>query len=81
MDFSTLQVGQLEEEMFSSISIAREDQYGPCSSVVFLHCDSFTGKTRRKGILPRIHIVFFKDLFKARLFHKPGLQQHTVPLV
>lgn len=80
VDFSTPQGGQLEEETFSSIFIAREKTIGPCS-VVFSALQFFHWQNQKRGDPAQNSHVIFKDLFKARLFHKSGLQWQTIPSV
>ena len=74
MDFSTSQVGQLEEKAFSSISIARENK----QQTLFFCCVStlqfFHWQNQKKEDPAQNSHSIFKDLFKARLFHKSGLQ-------
>lgn len=72
MTLRTLQKEQLDEEMFSSVSTARESKYWS----LFFDCGStleiFLCQTERMGIPPS---GIFKNFFlKATLFHKPGLQ-------
>jgi len=72
VDFSTPQMGQLEEETFSSISIARENKHQTFCSVSTMQFFHWLNQEKWDSA-QNSHSVF-KDLFEAKPCHTSGLQ-------